>query len=116
MLAFSSSVIPGWRYVEERPMSDTRSTVSTNQARSSAVPASGDLRGRVALVTGVGRRRGIGSAVCLALASRGADVVFSYWRAYDSGAPWASEEDESRALLGELRGAGVRAEGERVDL
>jgi 3-oxoacyl-[acyl-carrier protein] reductase len=75
-----------------------------------------DLRGRVALVTGVGRRRGIGSAVCRALASRGADVVFSYWRAYDSGAPWASEEDEPRALLGELRGAGVRAEGVEVDL
>ena len=81
-------------------------------------PVSGpkDLRGRVALVTGVGRRRGIGSAVCRALASRGADVVFSYWRAYDSGAPWASEEDEPRSLLGELRDAGVRAEGVEVDL
>src|SRR5215217_2104436 len=55
-------------------MSDSNSTVSTNPARSSSVPATGGLRGRVALVTGVGRRRGIGSAVCLALASRGAGV------------------------------------------
>jgi 3-oxoacyl-[acyl-carrier protein] reductase len=116
MLAFSSSVIPGWRYVEERPMSDTRSTVSTNQARSSAVPPSGDLRGRVALVTGVGRRRGIGSAVCLALASCGAGVVLSYWKAYDREMPWASDEDEPEALLGQLRDAGVRAEGIEMDL
>jgi 3-oxoacyl-[acyl-carrier protein] reductase len=75
-----------------------------------------NLRGRVALVTGVGRQRGIGSAVCRALASRGADVVFSYWRAYDSEAPWASAEDEPGSLLGELRAAGVRAEGVEVDL
>jgi 3-oxoacyl-[acyl-carrier protein] reductase len=97
-------------------MSDTRSTVFTNQARSSAVPASGDLRGRVALVTGVGRRRGIGSAVCLALASRGADVVLSFWKAYDREMPWASDEDEPEALLGQLRDAGVRAEGIEMDL
>ena len=83
---------------------------------SSPVSGPTDPRGRVALVTGVGRRRGIGSAVCLALASRGADVVFSYWRAYDSEAPWASDEDEPRSLLGELRDAGVRAEGVEVDL
>ena len=76
----------------------------------------GDLRGRVALVTGVGRKRGIGSAVCRALASRGADVAFSYWRDYDRETPWASEEDEPEALLGELRVVGVGAEGVEVDL
>jgi 3-oxoacyl-[acyl-carrier protein] reductase len=97
-------------------MSDSSSTVSTNPARSSSVPASGDLRGRVALVTGVGRRRGIGSAVCLALASRGADVVLSYWKAYDREMPWGSNEDEPEALLGELRAAGIRAEGIELDL
>jgi 3-oxoacyl-[acyl-carrier protein] reductase len=97
-------------------MSDSSSTVSTNPARSSSVPASGDLRGRVALVTGVGRRRGIGSAVCLALASRGADVVLSYWKAYDREMPWGSNEDEPEALLGELRAAGIRAEGIEMDL
>jgi 3-oxoacyl-[acyl-carrier protein] reductase len=70
----------------------------------------------VALVTGVGRRRGIGSAVCLALASRGADVVLSYWRAYDREMPWESDEDEPEALLGELRAAGIRAEGIEMDL
>src|SRR5919112_2652002 len=87
-------------------MSDTPSTTFPT----------GDLRGRVALVTGVGRRRGIGSAVCRALASRGADVVLSYWGAYDREMPWASDEDEPEALLGELRAAGVGAEGVEIDL
>jgi 3-oxoacyl-[acyl-carrier protein] reductase len=97
-------------------MSDSRSTISTNPSHPSSVPTIGDLRGRVVLVTGVGRRRGIGSAVCLALASRGADVVLSYWKAYDREMLWASDEDEPEALLEELRATGVRAEGVEVDL
>jgi 3-oxoacyl-[acyl-carrier protein] reductase len=95
-------------------MSDSSPTISTNPAHS--VPEIGDLRGRVALVTGVGRRRGIGSAVCLALASRGADVVLSYWKAYDREMPWASDEDEPGALLGQLRATGVGVEGIEMDL
>ncbi len=77
---------------------------------------SDELRGRVALVTGVGRRRGIGSAVCRALAARGADVVLSYWRTYDREMPWASDDDEPEALAAELRASGVRAEAVEVDL
>jgi 3-oxoacyl-[acyl-carrier protein] reductase len=95
-------------------MSDTRSPASSSGSQQFSSPT--DLRGRVALVTGVGRRRGIGSAVCRALAARGADVVFSYWEAYDREMPWASVEDEPRSLLGELRDAGVRAGGVEVDL
>jgi 3-oxoacyl-[acyl-carrier protein] reductase len=92
-------------------MSDAGSPVPGNPTQSS-----GDLRGRVALVTGVGRRRGIGSAICRELASRGADVVLSYWKPYDREMPWASDEDEPEALLQELRAAGVRAEGVEADL
>lgn len=75
-----------------------------------------ELRGRVAVVTGVGRRRGIGAAVCRAFAARGADVAFSYWKAYDRGMPWDPDEDEPRLLVEELREAGVRAEAFEVDL
>ncbi len=95
-------------------MSEARSPVSSSGIQPFSSPT--NLRGHVALVTGVGRKRGIGSAVCRALAARGADVVFSYWRAYDREMPWASEEVEPRSLLGELRAAGVRAEGVEVDL
>jgi 3-oxoacyl-[acyl-carrier protein] reductase len=75
-----------------------------------------DLRARVALVTGAGRRRGIGSAICRALAESSADVFFTYWKAYDRDAPWATDEDEPEALREELRSMGVRAEGVELDL
>ncbi|HEX6709183.1 MAG TPA: SDR family oxidoreductase [Rubrobacter sp.] len=90
-------------------MSDATSPFPVNQTRTPS-----DLRGRVALVTGVGRKRGIGYAICREFASRGADVVLSYWKPYDREMPWASDEDEG--LPGDLRAAGVRAEGIEVDL
>lgn len=96
-------------------MSDAGSPVPGDQeARPSSDPAG--LRGRVALVTGVGRRRGIGSAICRALAARGADVALSYWKPYDRAAPWATDEDEPEGLIEELRAKGVRAEGVAIDL
>jgi 3-oxoacyl-[acyl-carrier protein] reductase len=64
------------------------------------------LRGRVAVVTGAGRCRGIGAAICKALAEEGADVFFTHWK----------EGNEPKSLLEELRGAGVRAEMMEVDL
>jgi 3-oxoacyl-[acyl-carrier protein] reductase len=42
-----------------------------------------DLRGRVAVVTGAGRRRGIGAAICRTLAEKGAEIFFTYWSVYD---------------------------------
>jgi NAD(P)-dependent dehydrogenase (short-subunit alcohol dehydrogenase family) len=92
-------------------MSDARSSLVGDRIQHSSDPAAAttDLRGRVALVTGVGRRRGIGSAICRALAARGADVFFSHWKDYDRAAPMASDEDEPEALLEELRATGVRA-------
>jgi 3-oxoacyl-[acyl-carrier protein] reductase len=74
------------------------------------------LHARVALITGVGRRRGIGWAICQTLAYTGADVFFTYWKAYDRDAPWATDEDGPEAMLGDLRGMGVSAEGVELDL
>ncbi len=73
------------------------------------------LRGRVALVTGAGRHRGIGTAICRALAEKGADVFFTYWGAYDD-VMLPDDRNRPEALLQELRGAGVRAEAMELDL
>ncbi|HEV2744451.1 MAG TPA: SDR family oxidoreductase, partial [Rubrobacter sp.] len=99
-------------------MPEARDPSGERPAQSALEPfvRSEELRGRVAVVTGVGRRRGIGSAVCRALAARGADVALSYWKPYDRGMPWDPDEDEPRMLVGELTGAGVRAEAVEVDL
>ena len=78
--------------------------------------AQGGLGGRIALVTGASRRRGIGAAVCRALAAGGADVVFTHWDAYDRGSPWGADEEGPGALLAELRGMGVRVEALEMDL
>jgi 3-oxoacyl-[acyl-carrier protein] reductase len=75
-------------------------------AEQSRIPEEG-LWGRVAVVTGAGRRAGIGAAICRALARRGADVLFTHW---------GTSENEPRTLLEELRGAGVRAETMELDL
>lgn len=75
-----------------------------------------NLDGKVALVTGAGRRGGIGAAICRALAARGADVIFTYWKDYDREMTWNADEEGPEALLEELRGVGVRADGVEVDL
>src|SRR5215210_6531353 len=74
------------------------------------------LRGRVALVTGASRRRGIGTAICRALAGEGADVFFTHWVPFDRTQPVGEDPEFPAALQEELRGMGVRAEGMEMDL
>jgi 3-oxoacyl-[acyl-carrier protein] reductase len=74
------------------------------------------LRGRVALVTGARRRRGIGTAICRALAADGADVFFSHWCPFDRTQPVGADPDAPGTLREELRGIGVRAEDMEIDL
>ncbi|PRZ41462.1 3-oxoacyl-[acyl-carrier protein] reductase [Antricoccus suffuscus] len=50
------------------------------------------LRGRVAVVTGVSRRRGIGFAVATRLAAMGADVFITHYAAHDDAQPWGSDD------------------------
>lgn len=71
---------------------------------------------RLAIVTGASRRRGIGAAVCLALAQAGADIFFTHWSSYDRLMPWGAEEEEPDLLQKLIRALGVRCEHLMVDL
>ena len=74
------------------------------------------LMGRIAVVTGASRRQGIGTAICRELARGGADIFFTYWRAYDRTMEWGAEDDWPDLLREELRQTGVRVESLEIDL
>jgi 3-oxoacyl-[acyl-carrier protein] reductase len=60
------------------------------------------LDGRVALVTGAGRRCAIGAAIARKLAADGARVVVHAWSPADAEQPWGADPDGPRRLVGEL--------------
>ncbi|MCW5603389.1 MAG: SDR family oxidoreductase [Burkholderiales bacterium] len=79
-----------------------------------------ELKGKVAVVTGATRRRGLGRAIALRLARAGADVVVTGSGAgkaaadlpRDERAGWRGLED----VVNEIRGLGVRALGLSADV
>ncbi|HTO09281.1 MAG TPA: SDR family oxidoreductase [Myxococcota bacterium] len=74
------------------------------------------LSSRVALVTGVSRRAGIGFAIAKRLASLGADLCVHAYAPYDAAQPWGADREPPEALAGDLRALGVRAEPLAADL
>ena len=74
------------------------------------------MKRRIAIVTGVSRKKGIGKAVCLELARRGCDVFFTYWREYDKQMPWGVHNDEPELIEKELKTFGIRCEKLEIDL
>ena len=71
---------------------------------------------RVALVTGVSRRRGIGFAVARRLLADGARVVIHSWTAHDAEQPWGADPDGVAAVLEQLGGVGPRLAHVEADL
>lgn len=74
------------------------------------------LTGRVALVTGVSRRMGIGMALARRLLADGARVFIQSWSPHDAEQPWGSDPGGLEAVLTELGGVGDRLDHAAVDL
>ena len=71
---------------------------------------------RVAIVTGVSRRRGIGFAVARRLLDDGAHVVIHSWSAHDAEQPWGADPDGVAAVIEGLGGIGPRLAHIEADL
>jgi len=57
--------------------------------------SSHELSQRVAVVTGVSRRQGIGFAIASRLAAMGAQLYITHWVAHDELQPWGADDIES---------------------
>jgi 3-oxoacyl-[acyl-carrier protein] reductase len=66
---------------------------------------------KVAVVTGVGRRRSIGAALARGLAADGWSLVLNHWKPYDDRLGLESSPGDAAAIA-----AGCRAEGVAVEL
>lgn len=69
------------------------------------------LHGRVALVTGVSRRAGIGCAIASRLAEAGADLFLAHYRPHDEDQPWGA--DDIAEVLAEI-GARRASDTQRI--
>lgn len=73
------------------------------------------LRGRVAVVTGVSRRAGIGFAAASRLAALGADLFVHSFAPFDVAQPWGADRAGMAPLLADLRGFGGKVEHVEAD-
>jgi len=71
---------------------------------------------QTALITGVGRRRGIGAGIAAGLAADGWDLALSFWRPYDERLGLAGDPEDPERLAGELRRHGRTVELIPADL
>ncbi|OLT30833.1 3-ketoacyl-ACP reductase [Actinomadura sp. CNU-125] len=68
----------------------------------------GPLYGRTAIVTGVGRRAGIGFAIARELLAAGASVLVQSWTPHDAEQPWGADPGGAEGVLDALGGTGPR--------
>ena len=63
---------------------------------------------RIAIVTGVGRRRSIGARLAVGLAADGWDLALNFWRPYNDRVPLEHGEADPEAIAEECRALGGR--------
>jgi 3-oxoacyl-[acyl-carrier protein] reductase len=71
-------------------------------------PANDPGHPRVALVTGVGRRRSIGSELALGLAADGWDLALNHWQPYDERVGYERGSDDPASVADDCRRLGAR--------
>lgn len=67
------------------------------------IRAAHGTEGRVAVVTGVSRRQGIGFAVARRLAAQGTSLFLHSWAPHDLEQPWGGDPNGVESMLEELR-------------
>lgn len=70
----------------------------------------------IALVSGVGRRVGIGAGIARKLASEGWDLALTYWAPYDERMPWGVQPHDVALLRDELVAIGAQVVPISADL
>jgi 3-oxoacyl-[acyl-carrier protein] reductase len=70
----------------------------------------------LALITGVSRKMGIGTAIARSLARSGWNIAITYYRPYDETMPWGSNPQEVQDLLRELENLGSETFSIEADL
>ncbi|WP_285481882.1 SDR family oxidoreductase [Amycolatopsis sp. NBRC 101858] len=73
-----------------------------------SVGSGGSLEGRVAVVTGVSRRAGIGFAVAREMLAAGASVLVHSWSPHDAEQPWGTDPAGDAGIVELLGGEGHR--------
>jgi 3-oxoacyl-[acyl-carrier protein] reductase len=74
------------------------------------------LQNRVAVVTGVSRRAGIGYSIARELLSLGADCFLQSWSPHDQEMPWGAGGETVAEVIGSLSEQGRRIDHAAIDL
>ncbi|KPL58849.1 SDR family oxidoreductase [Rossellomorea vietnamensis] len=75
-----------------------------------------NLTGKIAIVTGVSRDKGIGAAICRSLARAGADIFFTHLSSFDEMSGMGADQHFPHLLCEELLDTGVRSAHMELDL